>query len=269
MTLPPLITAEELNKLIEKTSQPFTLLAICQQPENQRRFIQGAIPINVQDILFGEKPITGLMPPIEYLTNLFQSAGIEKETPIIVYDDGDHAWACRLIWTLNVLGHNKTSLLSGGIEQALTSCPIVSTPQTSNYSQFEAEVNTQLIVDKATFLSQLNNPNLVVWDARSLAEYKGEKALAKRSGHIPGAVHLEWLHLFSQNGLLKPINELQVLLDSHQITADKSIITHCQSHRRSAVTFFVAYHLLNYPTIAAYPGSWAEWGNDLTTPIIQ
>ena len=54
-------------------------------------------------------------------------------------------------------------------------------------------------------------------------------------------------------------------LHSKGITADKRIITHCQTHHRSGLTYLVGKSL-GYQ-IKAYDGSWSEWGNDPGTPV--
>ncbi|MDG1207545.1 MAG: sulfurtransferase, partial [Pseudomonadales bacterium] len=40
---------------------------------------------------------------------------------------------------------------------------------------------------------------------------------------------------------------------------------HCQTHHRSGLTYLIG-KILGFD-IRAYDGSWAEWGNDPTTPI--
>jgi thiosulfate/3-mercaptopyruvate sulfurtransferase len=44
------------------------------------------------------------------------------------------------------------------------------------------------------------------------------------------------------------------------------VIAHCQTHHRSAHSFFVL-KFLGFPTVRGYPGSWSEWGNRPDTPI--
>ncbi|MBT3897162.1 MAG: sulfurtransferase, partial [Gammaproteobacteria bacterium] len=46
---------------------------------------------------------------------------------------------------------------------------------------------------------------------------------------------------------------------------DKKIITHCQTHHRSGLTYLIGKSL-GYD-IKAYPGSWSEWGNHPDTPV--
>ena len=40
--------------------------------------------------------------------------------------------------------------------------------------------------------SRLGAADLGIWDARGPLEYSGEKVLAAKGGHIPGAVNFEW-----------------------------------------------------------------------------
>ena len=65
------------------------------------------------------------------------------------------------------------------------------------------------------------DPETVVWDVRSHGEYTGEVTRGnKRSGHIPNAVHLEWLELVDDNShLLKPADEVRRILETKGISA--------------------------------------------------
>lgn len=89
-----------------------------------------------------------------------------------------------------------------------------------------------------------------------------------RAGHIPGAINYEWTQAMDpgRHYRLKPLNKLKSELAALGITADKKIITHCQSHHRSGLTYLVA-KLLGFSDVKAYPGSWCEWGNRDDTPI--
>ena len=60
--------------------------------------------------------------------------------------------------------------------------------------------------------------------------------------------------------------DIAALLEQRGLSADKEIITHCQSHRRSGFTYLVA-KALGYPRVKAYAGSWGEWGNLTDTPV--
>ena len=92
--------------------------------------------------------------------------------------------------------------------------------------------------------------------------------MAQRGGHIPGAINLDWLELIDRDNQmrLKDLTELQARLNELGITADKTVITHCQTHHRSGLSYLLM-KILGYPHIKGYHGSWGEWGNSETTPI--
>ena len=89
-----------------------------------------------------------------------------------------------------------------------------------------------------------------------------------KAGHIPGAAHLEWTELMDKehNLRLLPLTVIQTMLTERGLTPDKNIVTHCQSHHRSGLTYLVA-KILGYPSIKGYHGSWSEWGNLDHTPF--
>ena len=64
----------------------------------------------------------------------------------------------------------------------------------------------------------------------------------------------------------KTDEELQGLLTPLGVTPDKEVITHCQTHHRSAHTWLVLKHL-GYERIKGYPGSWSDWGNNDELPV--
>ena len=117
-------------------------------------------------------------------------------------------------------------------------------------------------------MARLDDPGFRVWDARSAAEYRGERTGSHRSGHIPGAVNIDWLELIDRGNAMRLV-DLEQLRD-RLITADlgpeKDIVTHCQTHHRSSLSWLVM-QLLGYPNARGYDGSWGDWGNRTDTPI--
>ena len=65
---------------------------------------------------------------------------------------------------------------------------------------------------------------------------------------------------------LQPDPVLRQLLDARGVTPDKEVIVYCQTHHRSAHTYWVLRHL-GYGRVRGYPGAWSEWGNDPDMPI--
>ena len=193
-----------------------------------------------------------------------------REKHIVAYDDEGSGWAGRLLWTLDVVGHKSYSLLNGGqISWNRSGFPLTTEITENVPSSFDAIIDRSYIADMEEVLASIEDDGIIVWDARAKEEYEGSKITAGKNGHIPGAVNFDWIDLMDRgnNLRLRPIELLKEELEELGITPNKKIITHCQTHHRSGLAYFVGKLLgLN---IKAYDGSWSEWGNHPDTPVEQ
>jgi len=69
----------------------------------------------------------------------------------------------------------------------------------------------------------------------------------------------------NNDGTFKSANELKASYEAKGVTKDKEIIVYCQGGVRAAVSAVVLEHILGYPKVRNYVGSWGEWGNRLDT----
>ena len=262
-----LISAHDLQQQLHDNPS-LLVIDLCSDDNYNAGHIPGAVHVKPSQLSCGTQPALGKLPDLATLENLLQSIGLQTDTPVVVYDDAGSSWAGRMVWTLALVGIDKVQLLDGGRHAwQKADFAFSQAPPALTKSDLKISIDSSNIANMDDIQRQLNDEQFTIWDARSLAEYDGRKILAKRGGHIPGAIHLEWTDLTDDEGFLLEPQQLQCLLNEKGLSADKSIVTHCQTHRRSGLTWFVAKKLLSYPNIKAYPGSWSEWGNDETTEI--
>lgn len=272
-TLPLLLEPEQL------ASQLSHLRAACDaivlEQASKEDYDQGHIP-NSHWLDFkrlqSSASAPGMPPSAEQLSALFNEFGITENTHIICSDGEGGGWAGRFIWLLDCLGHKHYSFLNGGLtawRQADLPCEQKPPTKCPNPTSYKAVLNIEpFTVSKEQVLASLTHHNLTLWDARSADEYSGKKAIAARGGHIPGAIHYEWMRaLDKNNGLrIRNLDELKQELSAAGFSHKQQIAAYCQSHHRSGFVYFLGKLLdLN---IKGYAGSWSQWGGATDTPII-
>lgn len=235
-----------------------------------RGHVPGAVFLDYNRIVRTEKPVGGLLPDENRLSEVLSEIGLTNQTHVVAYDDEGGGKAARLLWTLEALGHHHYSLLNGGLHAwANEGHPLTQEQGTPTPSRYHARLRDECeaVVHREFILKHLNAPNIALLDARSSAEFNGEKLFAARGGHIPGAINIEWTEFMdpSHNLRLKAIAELRNMLEEKGLGADKTVVAYCHTHHRSAHTWFVLKYL-GY-TARGYEGSWSDWGNREDTPI--
>lgn len=230
--------------------------------------LPGALALDYPLLIERRDPILGLMPPTAQLCTVLSRAGLNADQDVLAYDDEGGGRACRLLWTLDVLGHRgRLLLLDGGYSAwkatGVTAEQSASNPNTTHY---ESTFHANCLATLDTLRNSLNDVNCRLLDCRSAGEYKGVVVRAQRGGHIPGATNIDWTEAMTTNRRLKPREELTALYAAKGITPDHEIVTYCHSHHRSAHTYFVL-KWLGFPNVKGYAGSWSEWGNRSDTPV--
>lgn len=235
------------------------------------RYAEGHLPgarhVDPKRTQLGQPPAPGLLPEWGALQALFGELGHHPAAVYVLYDDEGGPWAGRFGWLLDLIGHRAWHHLNGGLTAWLDEGRELSTEVPAPVGgPVEVQPCADVLASREYLLEHLDDENLLIWDARSQAEYAGEKVLAARGGHIPGAINLEWTDCQDRARALRLRTDLAELLAARGITAEREIVTHCQTHRRSGFTY-MAMRALGYPNIKAYAGSWSEWGNHPDTPV--
>ena len=232
--------------------------------------VPGAVNLDYAALIGPRPPAMGLIADADQLSEAFSALGMTADSHVVAYDGEGGGRASRLLWTLDAVGHGASSLLNGGL-QAWTGDGHATETGVNEVARSDYRVTLQqaaVIADKGYIRDHLDDPDVVIFDVRSPAEFAGDDVRAVRGGHIPGAVNMDWTMAIDQDRNLRFKSEdaLRDMLGALGVTPDKEVITHCQTHHRSAHTYMVLKSL-GFSKIRGYDGSWSEWGNDADTPI--
>ncbi len=269
LSLPLLLEAEQLLPLLDHPLLRIVDLGKARVYEQVH--LPNAIWLSPSALVRQEENASGLLPDTAQLQQLVQTLGITQRQHIVVYDDEGGAWAGRLIWTLHMMGFDQVSLLNGGIHYWLAKgFPTSNEPVTAPHVSQTAFVLTpkhQIVFDQLRQIVLEQPSSHSFWDCRTFEEYTGSRLAARRGGHLPSAMHLEWDSLFDRQDhvRLKPLPMIHHLLAARGLDFTKPLVVYCQSHHRSGLAYVVA-RLFNLQ-VRAYDGAWSEWGNRLDTPI--
>jgi thiosulfate/3-mercaptopyruvate sulfurtransferase len=264
-SIPFVIEPQELTALLSQSDR-IVVVDLCSEQSYQLGHIDGAVHVPPQMLLCNIPPAPGRIASVEQLNRLFTYLGLTDDTHFVVYDDEGGGWAGRFIWTLDAIGHKHYSYLNGGLHAWKgANLPLSSEVATVTPHEVRVKIDPEVVIEIPDILADLDKADFVVWDARSPAEYRGERVSAQKAGHIPGAINCEWTNLMDHKQDLRIRQDAREYLAGLGLTADKHIVTHCQSHHRSGFTYLVG-KALGF-NIRGYHGSWAEWGNHPDTPV--
>ncbi len=209
---------------------------------------------------------------------LMARAGITRESTVVFYGDNFNWWAAYALWVFTLFGHPDVRLLDGGRMKWLAEGRPMTTEVTSrpatDYPVVERS-DPPVRAFRDDVIEHLRKQGRLV-DVRSPGEYSGEllhmpdypQEGALRGGHIPGAASVPWKRAAADDGTFKGVAELRAIYaDEQGLRPDDDVIVYCRIGERSSHTWFVLHHLLGYPNVRNYDGSWTEWGNTVRVPI--
>ncbi len=213
----------------------------------------------------------------EKFEQLCSDLGISNNTTVIFYGDKSNWFATYALWLFRYYGHENSKIMNGGRNkwtlERRSITKDVPTVEKTNYRAKDPDPSVRAFREEVFQHIESKQPLV---DVRSPKEYTGEllhmpnypQEGATRGGHIPGAVSIPWSQATNEaDSTFKSVEELRNLYQNQGITKDKDIIAYCRIGERSSHTWFVLTHLLGYPNVRNYDGSWTEWGNLVGAPI--
>jgi thiosulfate/3-mercaptopyruvate sulfurtransferase len=111
-----------------------------------------------------------------------------------------------------------------------------------------------------------DRPDVAVLDAASPV-YEGQ---GRGSAAITSAVSLPWKSLMDDRNrkLMKPDDQIQVLVKAAGASPDKTIICSCGTGREATNEFLLFRYYLGYPDVVLYEGGFTEWSSYPANPTM-
>ena len=214
----------------------------------------------------------------ERFAALMSRNGISRDHTVVFYGDNSNWWAAYALWVFSLFGHPDVRLMNGGRRKwVLEQRPLVTEVPARTRTEYPLPERSDgpIRAFREDVLHHLKKGGALV-DVRSPQEFSGEmlhmpdypQEGALRGGHIPGARNVPWKRAANDDGSFRSAEELEAIYaEEIGLSRDEEIIAYCRIGERSSHTWFVLKHLLGFPNVRNYDGSWTEWGNLVGVPI--
>lgn len=237
-------------------------------------YISGHVPnaVHISEQAF--RGPNGKLPyqiwPARDLANLLSKAGISNNDKVLVYSDGTNVLGASLVaYILEKSGVPTIGILDGGFSAYKSKGhPVTKVFPTYNPGSFNPKSVPGLAISLEEVLELVGKPNVVIVDPRPKGLFEGTEQTFIRNGHIPGAINITWQSVTEANNpeealknphQLKSVDALRQLFISRGVTPDKTVIVSCSTGREASLQYVVLKHLLGYPNVRIYEGSWTEY----------
>lgn len=239
--------------------------------------IPGAVYMNEDLLRVPKNGTPGNWIPEKSAEAIFSRIGLDPEVPVVVYTGtglfkgwGDGLEQTMVAYTLKRFGHKNVYILDGGLDKWLDENRETSKkfPDITE-STYNVETQNDIFLHYEEFLERKDRDDTILLDARPKDVYEGQGPW-REPGHIPGAINLPWKSLMSSDNtrFLKPIDEINNILFKKGITSDKNIICSCGTGREATNEYVLFAHLLGYPNVKLYEGSFTEWSSYPENPTV-
>jgi thiosulfate/3-mercaptopyruvate sulfurtransferase len=226
-----------------------------------KEHIPGAVYFDLEKDLSGHVKEHGGRHPLPNMKNFLrkiENAGIDNESMIIAYDQGEGAFASRCWWLFRYLGHEQVFVLDGGFkawkEKGLeTQATIPDYGEMSYTPSFNEDMLASL--EEVERISEGKSQGILL-DSRSKERYWGlEEPIDRIPGHIPNAINTPWTEGVDK-GFFHNLDKQKQRFASFDKT--DHIVVYCGSGV-TATPNILALLEAGFQDVKLYAGSYSDW----------
>lgn len=212
-----------------------------------------------------DSPWPNTIPTTAAFSRAAQALGVRHESRVVVYDNLGIYSAPRLWWLFRTMGHERVSVLDGGLPAWVAAGFSTDSQGESTDIEpgnFVANLDETAVWSRNQVAANLTAPKAIVLDARSAGRFAGTAAEPRAglpSGHIPASCSLPFKSVL-RGGKMKSREELSRLFADLEL-GDQPLVFSCGSGLTACITLLAADQVLDQP-MAVFDGSWTEWAGD-------
>jgi thiosulfate/3-mercaptopyruvate sulfurtransferase len=240
--------------------------------EFRERHVPGAVFFDIDAIADASIPLPHMMPSADQFAQQMGELGIGAGSDVIVYDGHGLMSAARCWWMLRAFGHERVSVLDGGLPKWIKEGRPVETGDARPVLRriFDARPVAGSIARLDDVEAASRTGAVQILDARATERFTGEAEEIRpglRRGHIPGSRSLPFTALLDpQDKTLLPASEIARRLTAAGIDIARPIIASCGSGVTACV-LALGLRQVGARQVAVYDGSWTEWGQPSDRPV--
>jgi len=218
-------------------------------------------------------PFPNTIPAKEQFELECRKLGINNSSEIVIFDNLGIYSSPRVWWMFKVMGHDKVSVLDGGLNEWIKrKLPTAKrTHKTYEDGDLKASPNEDYIVNYSTIKQNTDQQIFTLIDARSKARFNGtenEPRKELKSGNIKNSINIPFKDVLS-DGKFKSKEELKKLF-KNKCNYDDKLVFSCGSGLTACIVL-LACEIAFKKSKFVYDGSWTEWAekNNLKNVVQQ
>lgn len=231
--------------------------------------IPGAAFIDIEhDVSTPHPRLHFMLPQAQPFAQAMARLGVSDDTLVVCYATGNHWWATRLWWMLQVFGHERTAVLDGGFQKwRAEGRPIETGPASARPAgRFTARSpRREMVADREEVRAAIGRTDTSIVNALRAEQHEGRGGVHYgRRGHIAGSINIPSVGHLNADNTFKSPQELRKLFA--EPLGKPRVLTYCGGGI-AATSVALVLAMLGHEDVRVYDASLTEWAADPALPM--